>query len=89
MEIIVLWFICAIVCAVVAGTKDRSVVGWFFLGLFFGLLAVIIIFCLSSKRSSMADVLAAQKLIEMAQDRPGSVDSGVLSQAHRTVASAK
>jgi uncharacterized membrane protein YeiB len=87
MEILILWVACAIICAIVANLKGRSVVGWFFLGLLFGLLAVIIILCLSSNRTSMTDVLAAQKLIEMANERPGSVDGTVLARAQRTLSS--
>jgi hypothetical protein len=89
MVIIVLWVICGIVSAVIANAKGRSVVGWFFLGLIFGVLAVIIIACLRSNQASMTDVLAAQKLIEMSNDRPGTMDSAVLAQAHKTISSAR
>lgn len=37
-------------CAVVAKHKGRSVVGWFVLGAVFGLIPLIIVACLPSKR---------------------------------------
>ena len=37
-------------CAVVAKHKGRSAVGWFVLGAFFGLIPLIIVACLPSKR---------------------------------------
>jgi hypothetical protein len=86
---IFLWVACAIICAITANTKNRSVVGWLVLGLLFGVVPVIIILCLPSTRASMADMLAAQKLVEMANERPGSVDTAVLSQAQRTLSSSK
>jgi hypothetical protein len=43
MEIVVLWVICAIVCAVMAGNRHRSRGSWFVLGLFFGLIAVAVL----------------------------------------------
>ncbi len=38
-----------IVCPIVAGQKNRSVVGWFFGGLFLGLVGLIIVACLPRK----------------------------------------
>jgi hypothetical protein len=89
MEIFILWIICGAICAAIASAKGRSAIGWFFLGSLLGLLGVIIIVCLSSNRASMTDVLAAQKLIEMAHERPGSVDGTVLARAQRTVSSGR
>lgn len=47
MEFFFIWIICAIVCAVIASSKNRSGAGWFFLGLLLGIFGVIIIACLS------------------------------------------
>ena len=38
-----------IACPIIAGYKNRSVVGWFFGGLFLGLIGLIIVSCLPSK----------------------------------------
>ena len=38
-----------IVCPIVARQKNRSVVGWFFGGLFLGLVGLIIVACLPRK----------------------------------------
>lgn len=38
-----------IVCPIVAGYKNRSVVGWIFGGLFLGLIGLIIVLCLPEK----------------------------------------
>ena len=38
-----------IACPIIAGHKNRSVVGWFFGGLFLGLIGLIIVACLPEK----------------------------------------
>lgn len=38
-----------IVCPIIAGYKNRSVVGWIFGGFFLGLIGLIIVSCLPSK----------------------------------------
>ena len=38
-----------IACPIIAGYKNRSVIGWFFGGLLLGLIGLIIIACLPSK----------------------------------------
>lgn len=38
-----------IVCPIIAGYKNRSVVGWLFGGLFLGLIGLIIVSCLPRK----------------------------------------
>jgi hypothetical protein len=43
--------IAAIVCAVIAGTKGRSAIGWGILGLFFSILTLIVVIVIPSKRS--------------------------------------
>lgn len=46
MELFVFWLICAVVTAVIASSKGRSGLGWFFVGFFisvFGLILVIVL----------------------------------------------
>lgn len=38
-----IWLGSAIACAIIAENKGRSTVGWFFLGFFFGVIALIVI----------------------------------------------
>ncbi|MDY4857828.1 MAG: hypothetical protein SO232_04285 [Candidatus Onthovivens sp.] len=41
--------ISTIACPIIAGHKNRSVVGWFFGGLFLSLIGLIIVACLPQK----------------------------------------
>jgi hypothetical protein len=43
--------IAAIVCALIAGMKGRSAIGWGILGLFFSILTLIVVIIIPSKRS--------------------------------------
>lgn len=43
--------IAAIICAVIAGLKGRSALGWGILGLFFSILTLIAVVIIPSKRS--------------------------------------
>ena len=43
--------IAAIICAVVAGMKGRSALGWGILGLFFSILTLIVVIFIPSKKS--------------------------------------
>jgi hypothetical protein len=43
--------IAAIICAVIAGTKGRSAIGWGILGLFFSILTLIVVIVIPSKKS--------------------------------------
>jgi hypothetical protein len=43
--------IAAIICAVIAGTKGRSALGWGVLGLFFSILTLIVVIVIPSKKS--------------------------------------
>jgi len=43
--------IAAIVCAVIAGTKGRSAIGWGILGLFFSIITLIVVIIIPSKKS--------------------------------------
>jgi hypothetical protein len=42
--------IAAIICAVIAGTKGRSALGWGVLGLFFSILTLIVVIIIPSKK---------------------------------------
>jgi len=42
--------ICGIICALVADSKGRSAVGWFFLGFFFGIFALIAVLIVSNRK---------------------------------------
>lgn len=44
---IIIDLIFAIICAVVASSKNRSAAGWFFGGLFLSIIGLIIVACLS------------------------------------------
>ena len=46
---LVIAIIIGIICASIASSKKRSGVGWFFGGLFLGLIGLIIIACLPKK----------------------------------------
>lgn len=50
MELPVIWIGLAIACSIVASNKDRSVFGWFILGLLFSLIALIIVIVLPSRK---------------------------------------
>lgn len=54
-SIIFTCFVLGIICAIVAANSGRSIVGWFFLGLFFGLFALIAIICLPALTDSSLD----------------------------------
>lgn len=43
--------IAAIVCAIIAGTKGRSALGWGILGLFFSILTLIVVIVIPSKKT--------------------------------------
>ena len=43
--------IAAIVCAIIAGTKGRSALGWGILGLFFSILTLIVVIVIPSKKN--------------------------------------
>ncbi len=38
-----IWIVCAIVCASMASSRNRSALGWGIAGLFFGIFAVILL----------------------------------------------
>jgi hypothetical protein len=43
--------IAAIICAIIAGIKGRSALGWGILGLFFSILTLIVVIVIPSKKS--------------------------------------
>lgn len=43
--------VAAIVCAVIAGMKGRSAIGWGILGLFFSIITPIVVIVIPSKKS--------------------------------------
>lgn len=47
MEFLIIWLIFAVACAIIANNKGRSGIGWFFLGLVFGIFALIVVAVLS------------------------------------------
>lgn len=61
-----------IICGVVANAKGRNPIGWFFLGLFFPLLAIILLICLPNlneeknyrQRQSRENYLLREKLLQ-------------------------
>lgn len=48
MDLLILWLVCAFICAAIASSKGRSTGGWFVLGLIFGIFAVIVVAVLSN-----------------------------------------
>ena len=43
--------IAAVICAIVAGTKGRSALGWGLLGLFFSIITLIVVIVIPSKKT--------------------------------------
>ena len=43
MEIVLLWIILGVASAIVAGSKNRSVLGWLLAGFFFGPVALFMV----------------------------------------------
>lgn len=55
MEIILIWFACAVVCGIVASSKGRSSFIWFVLGALFSVFALILVIVLPSQRDGPVD----------------------------------
>ena len=49
MEIIVFWLVCAVFCAMLASSKNRSATGWFFIGLLTSILGLFVIAVMPKK----------------------------------------
>jgi hypothetical protein len=60
MLYLLIWIFCPIICPLIAIGKGRSVVGWFFLGLFLGPLALLVC-VVSSNRTLERNALAEQR----------------------------
>ena len=60
MEIIaVVWLLCAVACAMHAGSKNRSRGGWAIAGFFFGLFALLVVAVLPPLAATAAPAPAA------------------------------
>jgi len=80
MEILVIFsVIWIVICCCVASRKHRSVIGWFFLGLFFGLFATIAILCLPTLEERK---LTAKDVDKMFRNRYPSIDKIMLDEYH-------
>jgi hypothetical protein len=51
MEFVIIWIVSAVVCAIIASSKGRSGVGWFFVGLLIGMFGIILVACLPSLKA--------------------------------------
>jgi hypothetical protein len=50
------WIMCAIICAVIAGNKGRSSIGWGILGFLLGPLGIVLALVVSSKKAPIESV---------------------------------
>lgn len=55
MELIAVWFLCAIVTAIIASSKGRSGVGWFLVGCVIGIFGIILVACMPSLKKPAGD----------------------------------
>jgi len=46
MILLTFWVVCAAICAIIAGSKNRSALGWAVLGAIFGVFALLVVACL-------------------------------------------
>lgn len=77
MEILLIWLAAGVIAAAIAVSKGRSGIGWFFLGVLFPLIAVIVIAALPNRNTEeRADAqaaaiaaIAAQREIDMADSK--------------------
>jgi hypothetical protein len=44
--IAIVWFLCGVTCGVIAESKNRSGIGWFFVGLGLGIFAILMVACM-------------------------------------------
>lgn len=54
MAFLIIWVICGIIAAAIAHNKGRNAFGWFFGGLFLGLVGIVIVACLSNLKEQEA-----------------------------------
>ena len=55
MELIAFWLIVAVATAIVASSKGRASFGWFILGAFFSLIALLLVIVLPSQKAPPRD----------------------------------
>ncbi len=53
MELLIIWTVIAILCAIIANAKSRSGIAWFVAGVIFGVLALIVLVCMPRGTSGM------------------------------------
>ncbi len=69
LEYVGFWIVVASVTAIVAKARGRSVVGWFFLGFVFSLLALALVALLPSRKVAAASRPRSQQLEPAGQDQ--------------------
>jgi hypothetical protein len=83
MEFLFFWIIVAVVCALVAGHKNRSPVGWFFLGFAFSLFALAVLACLPKLRGP-EQVIVTQYVPTTPATAPSSeAEAAAAAEMHR------
>lgn len=55
--LVVLWLLCGVVCAVIASSKGKSTVGWFFLGCILGIFGIILVAVLPSENPTTVRIV--------------------------------
>ncbi|MES2449278.1 MAG: SHOCT domain-containing protein [Pseudomonadota bacterium] len=77
LAILLTWFffglLCGAVCGAIASTKGRDGMGWFFLGLFFGPLAVLVVAAVSNENPPAEPVTEAAASAVVASVAPTGV----------------
>jgi len=63
MIFVIIWLICGFGCAAIAKSKNKSAGGWFFIGILFGPLALLIVGFMKAEEAP-TDTLEAKKRIE-------------------------
>lgn len=82
--VVVGWLICGVITMLIASSKGRSTVGWFFIGFLTGIIGIILIIVLDSKKKDYRDAepvgrrhSGIDELFEMKQ----KLDRGLISHA--------
>ena len=71
---VLIWLVCAVSCGVIAGTKNRNVIGWFICGFLFGFFAVVAISFVKVLPPAVVVVSAGGMIVEAAPDAVVSED---------------
>jgi len=53
MEMIIIWILMGIICAIIAQQKKRNAIGWFFLGAGFAIISLIVLLFLPTLEETM------------------------------------